>query len=513
VTGVDEGYDVAIVGGGPNGLTAAAYLARAGARVVVLEARFERGGTLASDDYSTPFTYNQAQFLLPLGAETPPYRDLDLKGHAVAFVAPEVAFTTTIDGDTLTVRRGGRGLGSEVEGMLDEATRIVGPLLYRPAADAERALADGPRLASITPDVIAAMAIDERAAVILRYACALAGFPGGDVPLGPIGAFCVARLFEPTLAAGGSKSLANGLFRAAARAGARCLVSSRVVAVDPLGAGWELRLADRRRVHAHAVVSTLDVETTFGELLDRGRAGEVLTGVLAGWELDASGPFTAHFGIRGDPPAPAGGIGEDAVARVLGFSGAGDVAAALAAVAAGELPENPAGHLTVTSRHDPLQASPGPVGPLHTLRYETPAPYVHPAGSWDRIRIAYRDSCWHLIAGAVDGLGDARRLFAFCDSPQDLERRFGTARRGSVRQGSLRREQTFTGRPHPSCAEGRTPLAGLYLGGGAIHPGVPGALAGGYNVAASVCADLGLERWWPKGVPAPEHDLTTGASS
>ena len=47
-------YDVAIVGSGPNGLTAAAYLARAGARVVMFEKRFERGGTLATDDYSTP---------------------------------------------------------------------------------------------------------------------------------------------------------------------------------------------------------------------------------------------------------------------------------------------------------------------------------------------------------------------------------------------------------------------------------------------------------------------------
>ena len=72
-------FDVAIIGGGANGLTAAAYLARAGASTLVLEQRFERGGTLASDDYSTPFLYNQAQFLLPAGEQLPPYRDLDLE--------------------------------------------------------------------------------------------------------------------------------------------------------------------------------------------------------------------------------------------------------------------------------------------------------------------------------------------------------------------------------------------------------------------------------------------------
>ena len=240
---MDDSYDVAIVGAGPNGLTAAAYLARAGARVIVLEARFERGGTLASDDYSTPFTYNLAQLLLPAGTDTPPYRDLGLADHAVAFVTPEVAFATTIDGETLTIGRGGEGLGTQLQGLVAEANNIVGPLLYRPVADAESMLGDAPRLAGLTPESLARMGGDERGAVILRYACALAGFAAGDVPLGPIGAFCVSRLFEPTMAAGGSKSLANGLFRVAARAGARCLVSTRVVALEPAGETWTLRLA------------------------------------------------------------------------------------------------------------------------------------------------------------------------------------------------------------------------------------------------------------------------------
>jgi phytoene dehydrogenase-like protein len=463
----------------------------------VLEARFERGGTLASDDYSTPFTYNLAQLLLPAGRESPPYLDLGLADHAVAFIEPPIVFATALDGDELVVERGGHGLGDELEGMLGEADRTSAPLLYTLAgALQENGHQPEPRLARMTPGELAAAAIDERAAVIARYGCALAGFAHADQPLGVVGAVCVARLFAPSLVAGGSKSLANGLFRAAARAGARCLTSARVVVVEPHDDRIDLRLADRRSLAARAVISTLDPISTVG-LLSRESANGTLAGVAEEWMLDAAGSFIAHFGIKGEPPPPAGGSGrEDAVVRVLGFQSADDVAEHLADVGEGRLPRRPAGHLTVTSVHDPLQASPGPYGPLHTLRYETPAPYAHPEQPWDRARIGYRDRCWEFVRAQAGGLDDAVALFRFADSPRDLELRFGTTRHGSIRQGSLHPAQTLLGRPHRSCPDGRTPIPGLYVGGGAAHPGVPGSLGSGYNIAGVVCADLGLDRWW-----------------
>jgi phytoene dehydrogenase-like protein len=503
VTGPD--HDVAIVGAGPNGLTAAAYLARAGARVVVFEARFERGGTLASDDLSTPFLYNQGQLLLPLGAESPPVRDLGLAEHAVAFLEPQIPFVVTAHGETFAVRRGGRGLGGDLEAMLAEASAAAVPLLFQPATRAAawvRREGNGVgRLAHATPDGLARLAADDRAALIVRYACALAGFADGDEPLGAIGAVALARLFEPVLVAGGSKGLANGLFRVAARAGARCPISARVIAAGPGGGGVEVRLADGRRSAARAVISTLDPLTTFGHVL-AGHVPEDLREVAQGWRLDPVGAFIAHFGIRGDPPGATEPVDEDPLVRIVGFSSAGDVAEHLRAVARGELPARPAGHLTTTTRHDPLQASPGPYGPLHTLRYETAAPYAHPGGDWDRARVAHRRACWDLIRSEVDGADRATLLFEFADTPRDLERRFGTARGGSLRQGALHAGQTLEHRPHPSCVDGRTPVAGVYLGGGGTHPGIPGALAGGLHAAAAVCADLGFERWWPEPLAA-----------
>ena len=489
-----EQFDVAIVGAGPNGLTAAAYLSRAGARVLVLERRFERGGTFASDDYSTPFLYNQAQFLLPLGAELPPFRDLRLHDQALSFVTPAIAASVESTDEPLLVGRGGDGLGTPIQRLLEEADERVAPAIYRPAAIP---LSETPELAAMTPAGVAAMAPDERGAIAVRYLCALAGFPQPDGPLGAIGAYCFARLLHPVIVAGGTKGLANALFRVAAAAGARCLVSAPVVALSVGANGSTLQVADGRRFTARAVVSTLDPLTTFGDLLGPDAAVPLLADLARDWALDATGSFTAHFGIKGEPPAPAAGE-EDAAIRIVGFRSAGEVTSQLEAAGAGELPQRPAGHLTVTTAHDPLQASPGPYGPLHTLRYETPAPYELADGGWDRRRVGYRRECWELIRAETGALEQAVLLFAFADSPRDLERRFGTTRRGSLRQGSVRPGQTFTRRPHPSCADGRTPLDGLYLGGGGAHPGVPGSLGGGYLVAAAVCEDLGLERWWPQ---------------
>ena len=216
--------------------------------------------------------------------------------------------------------------------MLAAASGEVAPLLYRPPPRS----APAPALADCTPRTLAERAGDPRAAVILRYACGLSGFLEPDVPLGVIGAFCVARRFTPSLVAGGTKNLANALFRVAVAAGARGFVSSEVTRVERDADGFRLRTADARVFRARAVVSTLDPSSTFLGLLGEELVPEELRVAAGDWILERTGPFTAHFGIRGEPPAPAAGERGDALVRIFGFGGTRGRGAALRGGAARE---------------------------------------------------------------------------------------------------------------------------------------------------------------------------------
>jgi phytoene dehydrogenase-like protein len=338
---------------------------------------------------------------------------------------------------------------------------------------------------------------DDRAAGLVRYLCAVSGFYASDEPMGLLGAWAVLRQLRPVLVMGGSKSLALGIYRASVAAGAEYRLVAEVDSVRQDADRLRVTCRDGREYDARAVVSTLDPVTTFGGLLPAEAVPTEAADAMRKWRLDETGPFTGHFGIKGPPPEPADRDAGEAFMQVLGFSGDSDVAEVVTAVGSGQQSAMPYGHLTVTTRHDPTQAAAGPYGPLHTLRFSTLFPRTAQTASWARTRTEYRSVLWDSLLERMPALGQSRLLFSFADGPPDIEQRFGTTRNGSVRQGALTADQTFALRPHRAMSRTKTPVQGLYLGGGSVHPGIPGSLAGGYHAAAAVCEDLGLTQWWP----------------
>lgn len=506
-----ERFDIIVVGGGPNGLTSAAYLRRAGASVVVLDKRFELGGTMTTDDFSTPFYYNLCQYTLPMDETVPAYADLQLRSRyavSLRYPDPVAAFIPSGGGEPLVIRRDGSGLSAGLVSMLDEAERAVKPLLYLPPApveETEAALEQGGarnavELARLPISELVAREGDSRARALIRYLCGTLGFVDGEQPLGLAGVFCLARALRPSVVTGGTAVLARGLLRAGAASGVKFRNVADVTRIDPGDGEVRARCRDGREFAGRAVVCALDPKTVFLELLDAGAVPDSVRTAVGAWRLDSVGSFIAHFGIRGEPPRGGPGDAGDALLQVIGFEDEAAVARHLDHAAHGRLPDSPAGHLAVTSRHDPSLAAPGPYGPLHTLRFETIAPPVRADGAWTRENTAsYRSECLDFLRATTTGLDAARVLTSFSDSPHDLERRFRTVRNGSVRQGRITRSQTFSARPHPDSSSGRTPIRPLYLAGGGVHPGVPGSLGGGYNAASAVCEDIGdLVRWWPE---------------
>jgi len=522
-----EEYDVVIIGAGPNGLNCAAYLSKAGVKTLVLERRHEMGGGLAADTYTTPFTFNLHATYILLGELMPAYNDLELEKYNVKLIRPDtqIAFLYK-DGKALvfyldpkksaeSISQFSKKDGEAFEKMYGEfkqmADEVLIPATYvppLPVLDNIELLSKtelGKRVSEIAEmspmEIIDSYGFeDPQVKAALLYLATIWGIHPDSMSTGYLPVLWVYRMMNAALVRGGSHALASALHSVIGANGGKLLdwaEVNKIIIEDSTAKGVVLR--DGREFRAKAIVSTLDPQDTFLKLISRENLPEDLVTTTEMWEWEEWSLFTGHWGVKGAPPEyKAAEFNPDvnsALINVMGYESPEDIYRHIEDMKAGKLPE-PAGHATCTTIFDPSQASPGPYGPLHTLRWEGWSPYELASRHWDEVAKDYANGCFEKWKEYAPNLGEAKVLFNIFFSPVDTERRLVNMKRGSIKHGAYTVLQMGYFRPNESCSTGRTPIRGLYVAGASVYPGGMILLGSSYNTAKVVAEDLGLEVWW-----------------
>ncbi len=523
---MSEEYDAIVVGGGPNGLTCSAYLAKAGAKVLLVEKRCETGGGLYTEELNTPFRFNSHAFYMLLGERVPAHNDLHLQTH-VKYIRPEaqtaflykdkksLVFYTDIKKSLKSISAISPQDAKTFENMHSEFEEMflkiilpqtyVSPLPILELADLLSKTPLGKRLLDISElspkELIESYGFkDPRIqAAVLYLSCIFGIHPelGGTGYLAPLYFY---GMTHSAIVQGGSHSLSSAIQGSIMANGGSIRDASeveKIVMSNGKAVGVKLKNGDEFR--GKAIVSTLNPEQTFLDFVGEKLLPEDLANSVKDWEWEEWSLFTYHLGIKGQPPRFSAGESNpdvnSALTVVVGYESPDDVVKHVKEATSGKLP-TVAGHFTCVTSHDPSQASSGPIGPLHTLRWESWAPYKLEQKHWDDLKYEYGQRIYDTLQEYAPNLKEAKILYKFAYSPLDIERRFPDMKRGSFKQGAYISTQMGYLRPNDTCSNCSTPIEGLYIGGASVYPGGMITLGPGYLAANAVTKDLGLKKWW-----------------
>ncbi|MGI9343655.1 MAG: phytoene desaturase family protein [Gammaproteobacteria bacterium] len=519
-------YDVVVIGAGHNGLTAAAYLARAGRRVLVLERRHVIGGCAVTEELWPGFRISRASYLAGL-LRPVVIEELRLADHGLELLPRDPSsFTPMPDGrglvlgpDPIATRNEIRHFSTRdadnyslYESFLERVAHAIEPLLDVPpprwsdpsavsslltllgrtariGTDLPRALrmlngAAAPIITSWfeSEPLRATLATD---AVIGAWAAPTT--PGTGYVLlhhvmgetgGTRGVWAYVR--------GGMGSVSAAIASVARAHGAEIRCSATVARVLTEGGGATgVELVSGERIRAATVVSNADPATTFLELLGTDELPAGLRDELR--ELDFRSPVLKINVALDRLPAftsrPAGGSELRGTIHI-GATTMQQIEDSFAAALAGSLPERPMIEMTIPSTLDDSLA---PAGKHVASLFVQHVPHSLPDERWNVERDGFADRVFSLVDEVAPGFS-ASVLHREVLAPPDLERIFGITG-GNIFHGAMTPDRLYFRRPLPGIGGYGTPIAGLYLCGAGTHPGGGVMGACGRNAAGVIMND------------------------
>ncbi len=519
-------FDFIIIGAGHNGLACAAYLAKAGAKVLVLERSMQVGGGCSTVELTLPgFKHNICSVVHTHIPTSPVYRDLELERHGVSYVYPEhLRGTIFPDHKSIVMYR-------EQERMADELSKfsardartfrkLVGdygefidltylPLMYSPplppstqSAELEKS-EEGRTLlqwqASTPVKLLDELFESEEVKVHFLSRMTVLGFAPDQFGQGWICLFRILRAEAP-ICVGGSQQLALGLRRVVEAHGGVVQTDSEVKRILLRGnraVGIELK--DGTRAEAgKAVVTNLEPKKSFLGLLGEEFLPTSFATRVKNYHSNGRSLFVLHLALS-EPPRYRASADNPPVN--LAFSQemfGGSVAEQVRAyreIAMGRPPRKEMLQITLPTLFDPSQAPAG----KHTAVVWQYAPYrveTGGAAGWKSIREEYAAHLLDLWRTYAPNISKDKILAMTIQDPTDTERHNDNFVNGVDVVGDMTPDQMGYFRPFAGWSSYRTPVEGLYMCGGYCHPGGGVHAGAGHNAAAAIVDDYKLKKWW-----------------
>ncbi len=538
MNGKSSSYDAVIVGGGHNGLVCAAYLARAGLKVVVLEQRAVAGGAAVTEEFHHGFRNSVAAYTVSL-LNPKVIRDLELSAHGLRVVERKVSnFLPLPDGRYLKTGAG-RTAEEVARFSQKDAARLdayaaeldlVADLLREVVLQTPPNVVDGNPLAAI-PELIRAGAlanrlrkldIDGKRSLLDLFTNSAGHYLDGWFESDPIKAVygfdgIVGNYASPYTpgsayvllhhcfgevngkkgvwghAIGGMGAITQAMAKSATASGAEIRLSSRVkeILVEK-GVATGAVTEDGSIYRGHAVVSNLNPKLLYLKLMDASVLPEGFRRHIENWRV-GSGTFRMNVALSELPNftcLPGTALAEHHTAGIIMAPSLQYMEQAYFDARMQGWSKQPIVELVISSTLDPTLAPEG--RHVASLFCQHVAPELPDGKSWDDCREQVAD----LMIDTVNGYAPNFRASVLGRqilSPLDLERTFGLIG-GDIFHGALDLGQMFSARPALGHGNYRGPLPGLYMCGSGTHPGGGVTGAPGHNAAREILRDLGRRR-------------------
>ncbi len=521
-------YDAIVVGGGHNGLTATAYLARAGLRVICLERREILGGACVTEELWPGARVSRASYVVSmlqpkivsdLKLESFGYRAIPLDPAYVSLTEQgPIFFFNEVHETAASIAKYSRKDAEaypKFEALFDRAAQFVKPMMLRepPAlgskapGDLAALLREAGRMAGFSKREIHELVRVFTMSVgdLLDDYFELDGLKGSTASSGVVGVWAGPRtpgtaynLLHHALGQcggiegawgqviGGMGAISQAIARAAESAGAEILTGAEVASIDVRnGAAIGVTLADGTELRAPIVASGAHPKTTVLELAGAENFPAEIGEDMARYRT--RGASVKVNMVLSEPPKYEGVTEQEQqlmmTAGVNICPSIDYLERAWQDATLGKPAEHPYVEAELPSAVDTTLTDDGRWVMTMFTQYGPPNEEDWKPGDRER----YGDACIDQLGEFAPNLPGAvleREVLA----PPDLERIFGL-QGGSIFQGEQGLDQMAFMRPHPEMAQYATPIGGLYLCGAGTHPGGGVTGCSGHNAAHRILKD------------------------